>query len=78
MNVTLVPMAGPVAHGWNLYPNDGMVRVESAKWGRFRGCIPADHLDEVGHKKNGPDARTGFDHVRFYRNVAFELSDLGY
>lgn len=28
--------------------NDGLVPVESAKWGTFLGCIPADHLDEIG------------------------------
>ena len=29
-------------------PNDGLVTVTSATWGTFLGCIPADHLDEVG------------------------------
>jgi triacylglycerol lipase len=29
-------------------PNDGMVPVSSAKWGTFLGCVPADHLDEIG------------------------------
>ncbi len=29
-------------------PNDGLVPVESAKWGTFLGCVPADHLDEIG------------------------------
>ena len=28
--------------------NDGMVTVQSARWGTFMGCIPADHFDEVG------------------------------
>jgi triacylglycerol lipase len=28
--------------------NDGLVTATSGKWGRFLGCIPADHLDEVG------------------------------
>jgi triacylglycerol lipase len=78
MNASLVPMAGFVAHGWHLYPNDGMVRVESAKWGTFRGCIPTDHLDEVGYQHDGPDERTRFDHLRFYRNLAYELAAFGY
>jgi triacylglycerol lipase len=78
MNATLVPMAGFVAHGTKLYPNDGMVRVDSAKWGDFRGCIPADHLDEVGQVRNeGADPHTGFDAPRFYRNVVFELAEQG-
>ena len=71
-------MAGLTAHGWHLYPNDGMVRVESAKWGTFHGCIPADHLDEVGYEKEGPDPRTGFDHLAFYRDVAAGLRARGF
>lgn len=79
MDATLVPMAAFVAHGTKLYPNDGMVRVTSAKWGAFRGCIPADHLDEVGQvKDDGADENTGFDHVRFYRNLLFDLAENGF
>ncbi|MCB9539094.1 MAG: triacylglycerol lipase [Myxococcales bacterium] len=79
MHVTLVPMAAFTAHGAALLPNDGMVTVESAKWGAFRGCIPADHLDEVGQPKHDEaDPNTGFDHVRFYRNMAFELAAQGF
>jgi len=79
MDASLVPMASFTAHGFELRPNDGMVTVESAKWGHFRGCIPADHLDEVGQPKHdGPDSWTQFDHVRFYRNLAFDLTELEY
>jgi triacylglycerol lipase len=28
--------------------NDGLVTVQSARWGTFIGCVPADHFDEVG------------------------------
>jgi triacylglycerol lipase len=60
-------------------PHDGMSTVESAKWGRFRGCIPADHLDQTGYESaRGPSEQTGFDHRRFFRNMAFELSTLGH
>ncbi len=56
-------------------PNDGMVTVESAKWGVFRGCTPADHMDEVGQRigSDGPARWSRFDHVRFYRRIAFGL-----
>jgi triacylglycerol lipase len=55
-------------------PNDGMVTVESAKWGKFMGCIPADHLDEVGQPSHdGPNTWSRFDHIRFYRRIAFGL-----
>lgn len=75
MDATLVPTAGFVAHGVELRPNDGMVTVESAKWGKFMGCIPADHLDEVGQPKQGRHPLTGFDHLEFYRKMASSLDD---
>ena len=79
MDATLVPMAAVVAHGKKLDPNDGMATVESAKWGEFRGCVPADHLDEVGQPKDkGMNGHTGFDHLRFHRTIAFDLSELGF
>lgn len=75
MDLTLVPAAAFVAHGTELRPNDGMVTVESAKWGTFMGCIPADHLGEVGQPKQGRHLLTGFDHIEFYRKVASALDD---
>ena len=73
MDITLRPIAPITAHGTELRPNDGMVTVESAKWGLFHGCIPADHLDEVGQ---GGDEwlATGFDHLAFYRDIAAGLA----
>jgi triacylglycerol lipase len=56
-----------------------MATVESAMWGTFRGCIPADHLDEVGQiRHDAPDAVTGFDHVQFYRDLAHDLAQRGF
>ncbi|MFO0671278.1 MAG: alpha/beta fold hydrolase [Polyangiaceae bacterium] len=75
MDVRLVPVAPFVAHGLELRPNDGMATVESAKLGEFKGCIPADHYGEIGQPKRDTfDRRTGFDHVRFYRSIAFDLA----
>jgi triacylglycerol lipase len=79
MSAQLAVGAPFVAHGTELRPNDGMVTVENAKWGTFRGCVPADHLAEVGEPRlNGANKHTGFDHIRFYRNVAFDLAAQGY
>lgn len=78
MAASLVPMASLAAHGLSLYPNDGMVRVQSAKWGQFHGCILADHLDEVGHGLDGPVERTGWNHRAFYREVARGLAERGF
>lgn len=74
MDASLVGAAGFVAHGTEMRPNDGMVMVESAKWGKFMGCIPADHLDEVGQPHHDrPSLLGGFDHVDFYRRLASSL-----
>ena len=48
-------------------PNDGLVSIDSAKWGTFLGCVPADHLDEIGQLLHlFPDAISGFDHKKLY------------
>lgn len=75
MDVRLVPVAAFVAHGTDLRPNDGMATVESAKFGEFKGCVPADHYGEIGQPKRDTFNRwTGFDHIRFYRGIAFDLA----
>lgn len=79
MFIGFVPVAPIVAHGTDLRPHDGVATVESARWGEFQGCIPADHLDVVGQvDDHRPNRRTGWDYVRFYRNVAFGLAERGF
>jgi triacylglycerol lipase len=59
-------------------PSDGMISVASAKWGEFRGCIPADHYDvigQIGHTTR--DGQSGFDAPRFYRWIASDLAGQG-
>src|SRR5262249_6037123 len=70
----LPPVAAQGAFGTG-DPNDAFVRVESARWGMFHGCIPADHMDEVGQRtgSNRPNPQTHFFHVPFYRRIAFAL-----
>lgn len=75
MDPTLIAASPFVAHGTELRPNDGMVTVESAKWGKFLGCIPADHLDEVGQPKDSRHPLTGFSHIEFYRKLASSLDE---
>lgn len=55
------------------FPNDGLVRVESSRWGTFLGCIPADHIDQVGHLfGDSPGLGNRWRHLPFYRDlVAF-------
>lgn len=58
--------------------NDGLVTVPSARWGRFLGCVPADHFDEVGQiAKSGPDLVSGFYHRDLYRTLATLLHQEG-
>ena len=59
-------------------PNDGLTAVDSARWGSFRGCVPADHMEQLG-QKNLPDVnvQNGFDVARFYANVAGDLAARG-
>ena len=47
--------------------NDGLVPLESAKWGEFLGTVPADHLDEMGWFPEIP--QPAFDHLAFYRSL---------
>jgi triacylglycerol lipase len=59
-------------------PNDGLVTVQSAKHGEFLGCVPADHLDEVGQIADlFPDPTSGWDHLAFYRQLVIFLRTVG-
>lgn len=50
--------------------NDGFVRVDEAKYGRFLGCVPADHLDQVGQLLgDSPGIGNDFDHIEFFSNL---------
>lgn len=54
--------------------NDGLVTVESARWGKFLGCVPADHLDEVGQLGHlFPDPISGFNHKDLFRRIVAQL-----
>ncbi len=69
-----------VATEWGIPADvsDGLVTVRSAKWGTFQGCVPADHLDEVGMPNlNGVDLSI-FDSRRFFRDVVAELRTHGH
>ncbi len=66
-------------HFFSGLPNDGMATVASARalpGAKFMGCIPADHLAEVGHTTAAKRAWTGFDHKAFFRYVAGGLATL--
>ena len=59
--------------------NDGLVEVQSARWGTWLGCIPADHWDEVGQVLgDSPGPGNPFDHKTFYRELAGFLVSKGF
>lgn len=59
--------------------NDGLVPVESAKWGTFLGCIPADHLDEIGQIGGlSPGLGNDWRHKPFYLSLVSFLRARGY
>lgn len=60
-------------------PNDGFVRVEDASWGRFLGCVPADHLDQIGQVLgDDPGLANTWTHGRFFVELTAHLRDLGH
>ncbi|MEW5855529.1 MAG: triacylglycerol lipase [Myxococcota bacterium] len=68
---TALVLAGPdPAHP---VANDGLVTVESAKWGVFMGCVPADHLKQIGHLFRVEPLPGRWSHKDFYLGWANEL-----
>lgn len=58
--------------------NDGLVTVESSKWGTFVGCVPADHLKEVGMINLEGKTLSGFDHKEFFRGIVKRIRQNGF
>lgn len=64
-------------------PNDGLVRAADARWGTFLGCLPADHLDEIGQllgDRPGCTWLTGcnhFDHRQLFVDLVRWLRSQG-
>lgn len=60
-------------------PNDGLVDVDSTKWGTFMGCVAADHLDQVGlFSIADENPISGFDHRVFFIVVSDSLRARGF
>ena len=63
--------------------NDGIVAVNSARWGDFKGEIPADHFKQVGHDLSGMGWlrkllfwKKSFNHLGFFEKIVQDLNDL--
>ncbi|MBK8251951.1 MAG: alpha/beta fold hydrolase [Polyangiaceae bacterium] len=60
-------------------PNDGLVRAEDARWGEFWGCVPADHMDEVGQLiGDNPGLGNNFDHEEMFSEIVKRLRYKGF
>ncbi len=63
----------------NPFPNDGLVRVKDSKWGDFLGCVPADHLDLVGHLfGDQPGLINKWDYKQFYLDLVGLIRKQGF
>lgn len=59
-------------------PNDALVRAVDARWGEFLGCVPADHLDEVGQLLgDSPGLGNDWDHLQFYADLVAYVRSRG-
>lgn len=62
-------------------PNDGLVTVESARWGVFRGVVTSKRLRGISHGDMIDLTREdyeGFDVKEFYVKVAADLKERGF
>jgi triacylglycerol lipase len=59
--------------------NDGLVTLDSAQWGTFLGCVPADHFDEVCQiAGESPGLGNDFDCLGLFKNLGDMLTVDGY
>ncbi|KAJ3299390.1 hypothetical protein HK104_009091 [Borealophlyctis nickersoniae] len=63
--------------------NDGLVSLESAKWGQFMGTVNCDHWELIPPRLKGLSQavrakKQGFDSVDFYLGMATSLHDKGF
>ncbi len=54
--------------------NDGLVHLESAKWGEFKGVIDADHLNQIGWTIFQFEWTERFNAKKFYEWIARDIS----
>ena len=77
---TLLAPTGGLLSGNGVAPlaNDGLVRARDAKWGKFLGCVPADHFDEIGQVfGQSPGIGNTFDYKQLYLDLVLSLREGG-
>jgi triacylglycerol lipase len=69
----------PVLIGDQFYVNDGLVRAKDAQWGEFWGCLPADHIDEIGQiLGENPGPGNDWKYLDLYTEVIAYMRSRGY
>lgn len=77
VNPLFAPTAPLLAGPFNR-SNDGLVTVESARWGTFMQCVPADHLKEIGVLSPTQKQLSGFNHLTFFRTIVQRVRNAGF
>lgn len=69
----------PVLEGDQLYTNDGLVRAKDARWGEWWGCLPADHIDEIGQiLGENPGVGNDWKYLDFYTQLIAYIRSRGF
>jgi triacylglycerol lipase len=69
----------PVMNGPQLYVNDGLIRAKDARWGEFWGCLPADHVDEIGQiLGQSPGVGNDWKYLDFYTQLVAYIRARGF
>ncbi|KAJ3089257.1 hypothetical protein HK102_006813 [Quaeritorhiza haematococci] len=83
--VTDVPVYMPLHFAYQIIrraegPNDGLVSLESAKWGELVGVVECDHWDLIPKVWNRVPIKptSSFNPTDFYRDVVTKLYDQGF
>ncbi len=50
--------------------NDGLVSLDSSRWGKYKGTVPLDHLEQIGL------GVLGNKHLPLYRHIVFQLAEI--
>lgn len=71
--------SGVFLGGTSNITNDGLVRARDSKWGEYWGCVPADHIDEVGQiLGQPPGAGNNWKYLDFYTQLIAYMRSRGF
>ena len=63
----------------NFYTHDGLVRAKDARWDQWWGCLPADHIDEIGQiLGESPGIGNNWKYLDFYVQLIAYMRSQGY